>query len=103
MTPAAGPDSTMKTGRSPAPSNVSTPPPLCITRSSPPTPRSRSRASIESRYSCTIGWMPALMTVVLARSYSRNSGTTRDESETAMPGASSARISPIRSSWAPLA
>ena len=26
------------------------------------------------------------MTVVLARSYSRNSGTTRDDSETAMPG-----------------
>ena len=38
-------------------------------------PRPRSRSSIEPRYSWTIGWIPALMTTVLARSYSRNSGT----------------------------
>ena len=86
MTPAAGPDSTMNTGRSPALSKVSTPPPLCITSSSASTPRPRSRSSIEPRYSWTIGWIPALMTTVLARSYSRNSGTMLDDSETATSG-----------------
>ena len=42
------------------------------------------------------------MTVVDARRYSRNSGATSAESETGTPGSSSARMAPIRCSWAGL-
>src|SRR5947199_5956593 len=46
--------------------------------------------------------MTALITVVEARRYSRNSGATSADSEIGTPGSSSARIAPIRCSWSPL-
>src|SRR6266566_4290983 len=46
--------------------------------------------------------MTALITVVEARRYSRNSGATSAEREIGTPGSSSARIAPIRCSWSPL-
>jgi hypothetical protein len=49
ITPAAGPDSTMKTGRVRATSELKTPPLDCITRSFAWTPASARRPSIRSR------------------------------------------------------
>jgi hypothetical protein len=49
ISPAAGPDSTMKTGRRAAASAPKTPPLDCITSSFASTPASASRRSIRSR------------------------------------------------------
>ena len=90
MTPAAGPDSTMNTGLTRAALNVKTPPLLCMISISPSRPASCKRSSMLERYRSTMGRTPALMTVVLARKYSRNSGATSEESETTASGKTSA-------------
>ena len=88
----------MKTGLRRASPNVMSPPLLCITKSSDAMPCARRRASMFSRYRETMGRRAALMTVVLARKYSRISGATSDDREMAMSGACARRISPARCS-----
>ena len=102
ITPAAGPDSTMNTGRSMAASNVSTPPLLCMTSSSPVMPEPRILSWMFPRYRETTGRMAALITVVLARKYSLNSGATSDESDTGTDGRILRKTSPMRLSCAGL-
>ena len=67
-------------------SKVRTPPLDCMTRSWPLSPESRRRDSMLERYRSTMGRTPALIRVVLARKYSRNSGATSEESETTASG-----------------
>ena len=92
MTPPAGPDRTVWTGRARADSRVINPPEASITMIglSRPTPRpvwrSRSRADSAPRYPAMTGVRKALRTVVLARSNSRNSREMSVEIETTTPG-----------------
>ena len=92
----------MYTGFVRAASKVRTPPLLCMTSSCPSKPESRKRASMLDRYRSTMGRTPALMSVVLARKYSRNSGATSEESETTASGKTSCTISRVRRSCAEL-
>src|SRR5262249_57252643 len=76
-TPAAGPESTHDAGRAAADSTSQTPPEDCITS---------GRGSISSRYAESPGARYAFATVVEQRSYSRNSGSSSDDSVTGTSG-----------------
>src|SRR5262249_49615008 len=91
MTPAAGPDSTIYTGRALVEADVITPPLDCITEKGATAPSARKRDSRESTYRETIGITAAFTAVVLARRYSRNSGHTSDDTDRYARGISSRR------------
>ena len=100
-TPAAGPDSSAKTGRRLASSVVITPPEDCMIWSgAASSPISSSPVRIRSRYDDISGRTYALTTVVAVRSYSRCSRRISLESEIVASGSSSARIAPARCSCA---
>ena len=61
-------------------------------------PEASSFSLIEARYVLTIGETDALITVVDARRYSRNSGTTSEESEIITLGSRARRALPTRCS-----
>ena len=93
MTPPAGPDSTVWTGRARADSRVIKPPEASITMIglSRPTPEAglgvrAAGADSAPRYPAMTGARKALSTVVLARSNSRNSREMSVEIETTTPG-----------------
>jgi len=95
MTPPAGPESTSRAAFAAASSAGNVPPAECMIRSDSTAGGSASARA--RRYPCTVGRSDALMAVVLARSYSRNSGSTSQLRLTVTPAAASR--SPSRHSW----
>ncbi len=84
-TPAAGPDSTKEAARPAAVATSTTPPEDCIINGAG-TPRSSQRRTSRLRYPPSLGPRYASAAVVEKRSYSRNSGSTPDESDTCAAG-----------------
>ena len=82
MTPAAGPDRAVRTGRRHATSTSMTPPLDCTTRSSPSKPPPSSAPSSRRRYPDTSGCRYAFSAVVEKRSNSRISGRISWEAAT---------------------
>ena len=82
MTPAAGPESVVRTGRERAVSTDITPPLDCTISNSASIPRVENPASTPSRYAPKIGCRQTLSAVVDARSNSRISGRISEEALT---------------------
>ena len=103
MTPAAGPDSAVYTGCSTATSAPMIPPLDFMIENAAPVPKERRDCFRLSMYVLTRGVTYALRTVVMVRSYSRYTGNTSDDRETATLGSSCNRISLARRSLVGLA
>ena len=102
-TPPDGPETMVSTGREAAASLDMSPPSerTMLTAQSRPSARSREPKSASERE--TEGEMYVLTTAVMARSYSRYSGSTSCDSVTCMPGATSVAMARARNSCATLA
>jgi len=97
IAPAAGPDSSKRTGKRRATSGVARVPEESNRRNFPPAPCSAS--SIRAKYRLTRGWVYALHTVVQVRSYSRISGQTSLLADTQRYGNREVSSSRTLASW----
>ena len=103
ITPAAGPESTVRTGLSAADPAVVVPPFDCMMWTSEDRPSAEMPSSSRRRYLRMTGATYALMAVVLIRSYSLNSGSTSCESTTTESGIAALSAAPTIFSCAGLA
>ena len=101
-TPAAGPDSTVPTGRSTDARAEVIPPLDCMIWRGQPKPLASSSRPRSSTYDVMTGRRYASNAVTTSRSYSRNWGSTVEESETSSPGKCWRISAAVRCSWAGL-
>ena len=103
LTPPAGPDSTSGPGSCTRDSRLIRPPSDRTTWIGARTCAAASPSRTFIRYRSRVGETYAFISVVTARSYSRNSGRISDEIDTGRSGATEAAMSATTRSWRPLA